>query len=122
MPQLFIDYSGNIKKLDRKKLMLGVNKALFDTGLVEHEFDIKTRIKKVSNYLVGFGDNNQAFIFVRLQALSGRTKAQKNTMTSQIVEYLQSFEDYSAKGLQIQLCVEFTEMPRDIYKKEYIQK
>lgn len=122
MPQMFVDYSDNIQNLDKKELMLGLNHALFDTGLVGHEFDIKTRIKEVSDYLIGFGDNNQAFIFVRLQGLSGRTEEQKNLMTENLSKFLQSFQTYSAKGLEIQLCVEFAEMPRDIYKKVLVQK
>jgi len=122
MPQMFIDYSDNIQNLDKKKLMLGLNHALFDTGLVGHENDIKTRIKEVSDYLIGLGNNNQAFIFVRLQGLSGRTDEQKNLMTENLSQYLQSFSDYSAQGLEIQLCVEFAEMPREIYKKVFISK
>lgn len=127
MPQIFIDYSDNIQNLDKKKLMLGLNHALFDTGLVGHVFDIKSRIKEVSDYLIGFGDengaeNNQAFIFVRLQGLSGRTEEQKNLMTESLSQCLQSFNDYSATGLEIQLCVEFAEMPKEIYKKVLVKK
>lgn len=127
MPQIFIDYSDNIQNLDKKKLMLGLNHALFDTGLVGHEHDIKTRIHGVSDYLIGFGDengeaNHQAFIFVRLQGLSGRTDEQKDLMTENLSQFLQSFRNYSADGLEIQLCVEFAEMPREIYKKVLVQK
>ena len=122
MPQMFVDYSDNIQNVDKPKLLLGLNKALFDTGLVGHEFDIKSRIHAVSDYLIGFGENNQAFIFVRLQGLSGRTEPQKDLMTENLSQFLQSFEDYSAQGLEIQLCVEFAEMPREIYKKVFVQK
>ncbi|MDI1225434.1 MULTISPECIES: 5-carboxymethyl-2-hydroxymuconate Delta-isomerase [Acinetobacter] len=127
MPQMFIDYSDNIQNLDKKKLMLGLNHALFDTGLVGQAHDIKSRIQTVSDYLIGFGDesgeqSNQAFIFVRLQGLSGRTEPQKDLMTENLSQFLQSFEDYSAQGLEIQLCVEFAEMPREIYKKVFVQK
>lgn len=125
MPQMFIDYSDNIQNLDSKKLMLGLNHALFDTGLVGHPHDIKSRIQAVSNYIIGFGSeddavDNQAFIFVRLQGLSGRTEEQKNLMTDKLSECLQSFTDYSAKGLEVQLCVEFAEMPKEIYRKKIV--
>ena len=126
MPQMFIDYSDNIQNLDKKKLMLGLNHALFDTGLVTQSKDIKTRIHAVADYLVGFGeetgDDQQAFIFIRLQGLSGRTEAQKNLMTDSLSEHLQSFTDYNAVGLEVQLCVEFAEMPRDIYRKILVKK
>lgn len=126
MPQMFIDYSDNIQNLDKKGLMLGLNHALFDTGLVTEPHDIKTRIQKVSDYLIGFGEENghpnQAFIFVRLQGLSGRTEEQKNLMTESLSQFLQSFQSYTATGLEVQLCVEFAEMPRDIYKKVIVKK
>ncbi|WP_151811286.1 5-carboxymethyl-2-hydroxymuconate Delta-isomerase [Acinetobacter bereziniae] len=122
MPQMFIDYSDNIQNLDQNKLMLGLNHALFDTGLVSDAHDIKSRIQSVSDYLIGFGNNQQAFIFVRLQGLSGRSEEQKNLMTENLSQFLQSFQDYSAQGLEIQLCVEFAEMPREIYKKVFVKK
>ena len=125
MPQMFIDYSDNIKNLDKKKLMLGLNHALFDTGLVAESKDIKTRIHAVTDYMVGFGEENdddqQAFIFIRLQGLSGRTDEQKNQMTDYLSEFLQSFKGYTADGLEVQLCVEFAEMPKEIYRKIKVQ-
>lgn len=122
MPQIFVDYSDNIENLDKSALLLGLNHALFDTGLVGHAFDIKSRIQAVSDYLIGFGDNNQAFIFVRLQGLSGRTDQQKNQMTDALANVLKSFEGYTASGLKVQLCVEFAEMSREIYRKVIVQK
>ncbi|RZG87536.1 5-carboxymethyl-2-hydroxymuconate isomerase [Acinetobacter sp. WCHAc060033] len=122
MPQMFIDYSDNIQDLNKKELMLGLNHALFDTGLVAEPHDIKTRIQEVSDYLIGFENNEHAFIFVRLQGLSGRTEAQKDLMTENLVQYLQAFNGYSANGLEVQLCVEFAEMPKEIYKKVLLKK
>ena len=94
--------------------------------MVAESKDIKTRIHAVTDYMVGFGEENdddqQAFIFIRLQGLSGRTETQKNLMTDSLSKYLQSFQDYTAVGLEMQLCVEFAEMPRDIYRKVLIQK
>lgn len=119
---MFVDYSDNIQDLDKKALMLGLNKALFDTGLVGHDFDIKTRIQAISDFMIGFGENNQAFIFVSLQGLSGRTNEQKNMMTDALSNCLQSFDAYSAQGLVLQLCVEFTEMPKEFYRKVKVKK
>lgn len=42
-------------------------------------------------------------------------------MTENLSQFLQSFQDYSAQGLEIQLCVEFAEMPREIYKKVFVK-
>ena len=69
--------------------------------------------------MIGFGDengavDNQAFIFVRLQGLSGRTDEQKNAMTESLSQFLQTFDAYDALGLEIHLFVEFAEMPKVI--------
>ncbi|RAV23603.1 5-carboxymethyl-2-hydroxymuconate isomerase, partial [Staphylococcus warneri] len=77
------------------------------TGLVSDAHDIKSRIQSVSDYLMGFGDNQQEINFVRLQGLSGRSEEQKILKTENLSQFLQSFQDYSAQGLEIQLCVEF---------------
>lgn len=122
MPQMFVDYSDNIKNLDTKKLLLGLNQALFDTGLVGHEYDIKSRTRVNSDDLIGFGNNQQAFIFVQLAALSGRTDEQKNKMSDALSDYLQTFDSYSAEGLELQLCVELVEMPKAFYRKVKVQK
>jgi 5-carboxymethyl-2-hydroxymuconate isomerase len=115
MPQMFIDYSDNIQNLDQKKLMLGLNHALFDTGLVSDAHDIKSRIQSVSDYLIGFGDNQQAFIFVRLQGLSGRSEEQKNLMTENLSQFLQSCQYDSAQGVVNKLCVVFSVIALENY-------
>ena len=122
MPQMFVDYSANIQDLDTKQLLLGLNQALFDTGLVGHAYDIKSRTRVNSDDLIGFGDNRQAFIFVQLAALSGRTDEQKNKMSDALSDYLQSFEAYSADGLEVQLSVELVEMPKAFYRKVKVQR
>ena len=122
MPQIFVDYSANIQDLDTKQLLLGLNQALFDTGLVGHAYDIKSRIRVNSDDLIGFGNNQQAFIFVQLAALSGRTDEQKNKMSDALSDYLQSFDAYSADGLEVQLCVELVEMPKAFYRKVKVQR
>ena len=122
MPQMFVDYSANIQDLDTKQLLLGLNQALFDTGLVGHAYDIKSRTRVNSDDLIGLGNNQQAFIFVQLAALSGRTDEQKNKMSDALSDYLQSFEAYSADGLEVQLCVELVEMPKAFYRKVKVQR
>ena len=122
MPQMFVDYSANIQELDTKQLLLGLNQALFDTGLVGHAYDIKSRTRVNSDDLIGLGNNQQAFIFVQLAALSGRTDEQKNKMSDALSDYLQSFEAYSADGLEVQLCVELVEMPKAFYRKVKVQR
>ena len=122
MPQMIVEYSENIQNLDAQKLLLGLNHSLFDTGLVAHPDDIKSRARANTNFLIGFGENPQAYIHVKLAVLTGRTPEQKALMADTLSEFLNTFNDYSASGLEVQLCVELTEMPKEIYRKIKVTK
>lgn len=125
MPQMIVEYSDNIQKLDQQALMLQLNHALFETRLVQQPHDIKTRIRANGAFLIGFGQQadlpEQAYIHVRLAVLTGRSEAQRQQMTDALAESLQSFQGYEAQGLVVQLCVELTEMPRQDYQKISVQ-
>ncbi|OTG66376.1 5-carboxymethyl-2-hydroxymuconate Delta-isomerase [Acinetobacter silvestris] len=121
MPQMIIDYSDNIQNLDTQKLMLGLNHTLFDTGLIDHADAIKTRIRAHSEFLIGFGDNQQAYIHVHICILTGRNSQEKQLIADQLSAFLQSFNAYLAEGLDVQLCVELTEMPKIDYRKTVVK-
>lgn len=117
MPQMIIEYSDNIQQLDAQRLMLDLNHALFDTGLIGHPDEIKTRTRANANFLIGFGDTHQAYIHVCLAILTGRTAEQKSKMADALISALQAFKAYDATGFNVQLCVELKEMPREDYRK-----
>lgn len=122
MPQMIIEYSKNLQELDQQALMLGLNQTLFDTGLIDHPFNIKTRIRANQDFLIGFGDNHQAYIHVRLGIMTGRTLEQRKLISDQLLNYLKNFEAYQAQGLEVQLCVEIAEMLKEVYGKTSILK
>lgn len=117
MPQMVVEYSDNIQNLDAQKLLNGLNHSLFDTGLVNHPDDIKSRVRANSDFLIGFGENPQAYIHVRLAIMTGRNTEQKNLMADYLSDFLNGFKDYQATGLEVQLCVEIAEMPKEHYRK-----
>ena len=122
MPQMIVEYSKNLQELDQQALMLGLNQTLFDTGLIDHPFNIKTRIRANQDFLIGFGDNHQAYIHVRLGIMTGRTLEQRKLISDQLLNYLKNFEAYQAQGLEVQLCVEIAEMLKEVYGKTSILK
>ena len=117
MPQMIVEYSDNIQKLDAQTLMSDLNHALFDTGLIGHPDEIKTRTRANADFLIGFGDTQQAYIHVCLAILTGRTAEQKAKMADALIAALQAFNAFQAQDLNVQLCVELTEMPREDYRK-----
>lgn len=122
MPQMIVEYSDNITELNHQDLMLNLNHALFDTGLIDHPFNIKTRIRANQDFLIGFGDNQQAYIHVRLGIMTGRTLEQRQLTSEQLLTCLKNFDKYQASGLEIQLCVEIAEMPKEVYGKVSVLK
>ncbi|WP_111859670.1 5-carboxymethyl-2-hydroxymuconate Delta-isomerase [Acinetobacter sp. CFCC 10889] len=122
MPQMVVEYSDNITELNHQDLMLNLNHALFDTGLIDHPFNIKTRIRANQDFLIGFGDNQQAYIHVRLGIMTGRTLEQRQLISEQLLTCLKNFDKYQASGLEIQLCVEIAEMPKEVYGKVSVLK
>lgn len=122
MPQMVIEYSDNIQNLDKEAMLLGLNHALFDTGLVNQPADIKSRIRENSDFLIGFGEEPQAYIHVRLALMTGRNEDEKNMIADRLSGFLQGFEAYQAQDLSVQLCVEIAEMPKVHYRKVKVQK
>lgn len=120
MPQLIVEYSDNIKQLDENKLLLTLNQHLIETGIVTAQ-DLKSRIHADTSFLIGLGDQPQAYIHVHLYILAGRDLAQKKTLGDQAIAALRGFKDFQAHGLELQLSVQMTDMPRDDYRKDVVQ-
>lgn len=117
MPHMIVEYSDNIQNLDAQMLMMDLNQALFNTDLIGHPDEIKTRTRANTDFLIGFGDTQQAYIHVCLSILTGRTAEQKTKMADALIGALQVFKGYQAQDLNVQLCVELNEMPRENYRK-----
>lgn len=77
MPHIITNYSSNLNSLDSLQLLKDVNTVLLDTMLFS-EHDIKSRIFKDQNFLIGVNGIQDAYIHLKLYLLSGRSDAQKN--------------------------------------------
>lgn len=122
MPQMIVEYSENIQDVDTQALLSGLNHALFDTGLVGHPTDIKSRARANADFLIGFGEEPQGYIHVRLALMTGRNTDEKNRIADALNTFLHSFNGYNAQGLQVQLIIELAEMPKEHYRKSKVQK
>nr|WP_174505667.1 5-carboxymethyl-2-hydroxymuconate isomerase [Acinetobacter sp. Marseille-Q1620] len=117
MPQMIVEYSENIQNLDKQQLLSDLNHAVFDTGLIDHPKNIKSRVRIDRDFLIGFGEDDQAYIHVHLYVLTGRNATEKKLLIDKTAEALARFSSYQAHGLEVQLCVELTEMPLVDYRK-----
>lgn len=118
MPHVIVEHSSNIKKLNATNLLTKINQALFATGTIAQLNDIKARLRIDQDFVIGLGNNNQAYIHVKIYLLSGRTPEQKQQISHNVFHVLQEFEDFDAANLEVQLCVEIIDMDRGVYQKQ----
>ena len=118
MPQIAIEYSGNLgASFDVRALAAEVHRliaATVDTDLA----NCKTRLIALDRYLIGDGSPQEAMVHVDLRILSGRTDEQKKALgESVLAAALGCIGDHS---LRIQVTVEVRELDRANYHKRVV--
>lgn len=121
MPHVIVEYSNNITELNTQGLLSSLNQHLIDTGLIQAQ-DLKSRIHANTDFLIGLGDQSQAYLHMHLYLMQGRSEEQKALIADQAIAALTKFKDYQAQGLSIQLSVQLTEMPIADYRKQVVQR
>lgn len=119
MPHIHLEYSDNLKDFHSQPILLGLNQALFVTGHVQVATDIKSRAICQSDYLIGLGESNQAYVHVKVSLLSGRDIATKTEISNQLLLALQQLLPKQTH-LTVQLCVEVLEMESAFYGKTVV--
>ncbi len=114
MPQITIDYSGNLGSgFDPRELARRIHEdavTIIDTELVS----CKTRIREITNFVIGNGGPNQAMIHVELGILHGRTDQQKRQLADAVLDAAGEFIEKSAH-MDLQLTVEVRNLDREHY-------
>jgi len=118
MPQIRIEYSGNIGSgFDARGFAGRVHQLVAAT--VDTELgNCKTRLVELSDYLIGDGSHDHAMIHVDLRILSGRPQSQKEQLGQSVLAALE--EAVSKSHLRLQLTVEVRELDRENYHKRLI--
>lgn len=120
MPHIITNYSSNLNNLDSLQLLKDVNSVLLDTMLFS-EHDIKSRIFKDQNFLIGVNGIQDAYIHLKLYLLSGRSEAQKKSLGELLLNILEQKNYLKSKiDFKIQLCVEVIDMPKENYFKSTV--
>lgn len=119
MPHIHLEYSDNLENFDARPVLLALNQALFATGHVTAATDIKSRATCQSDYLIGLGDENQAYVHAKVSLLSGRDLKTKTEISNQLLLTLQQLL-LQQSHLTVQLCVEILEMEKACYGKTVV--
>ena len=89
MPHLIIEISQGVQ-VDGDELLLAANHALFATGQFKHAKDIKSRIHRTDHSLIGFGDDGELFVSVRLLIMAGRDDKTKHDLVETVLTAVQN--------------------------------
>ncbi len=116
MPQLTVEYTGNLTGFDASKTLNILNSALAASGHFK-EADIKGRAIKLEHFRIGTQPEGRALIFAKLAILSGRSPEIKKRLSAMLLEGLKKSYTHKSK-LQVQFCAEIVDMDRDSYMKE----
>ncbi|HEY0626497.1 MAG TPA: hypothetical protein VGD10_07160 [Allosphingosinicella sp.] len=119
MPQLSIEYSGNMRgAFDPRALALTIHGEM--APIIKTEIgSCKTRLTELKDFVIGEGADEEAMVHIDLRILSGRSEAQKKQAGEAALAAAMRMIDKPA-GLNLQLTVEVRELDRDNYHKRVL--
>ncbi len=118
MPHCILEYSDNIKdKPSWNIIFKELHKILVDTG-EWIESDIKSRAIKHSEFYIGDGNPNQAFVTLNLQILHGRSDELKESVSKDALEILCNHFESTIKSLQTSITVQISDIHTPSYSKK----
>jgi 5-carboxymethyl-2-hydroxymuconate isomerase len=115
MPHIFFEYSDNIIEQDFKPALQEIHNLLAEQ-LPTKLFSCKSRIIRHENFLIGNGDENNAFVNVAIDVLPGREKDLLKNIAENIIKILQIELRESLSKLDLQLSVSIKNLPAIYYK------
>ena len=117
MPQITLDYSANITNLDTTTILNQTHQLLASIADIS---SCKSRSIRQTDFLIGEGGANQAYIYLQVALLAqpDRTDKVKETLANNLISMLQkhaaSIE--SKQDLHTQISVQITDLPQHYYK------
>lgn len=117
MPHCIFEHSANIADdPDWPRIILNVHEFLVSTG----EFvagDIKSRVLRHENFVIGTGEQNQSFVALNLQILDGRGDDLKRKLAQKALEILVAAFPKSLAEQKCSITVQVTDIHRASYQR-----
>lgn len=122
MPYLRLEYSANIlEEIDPEELFSPCHRILADT-IKADLFCCQSRLVPCDLYHIGEGLPQEAFIFLEILILEGRSLTQVQEAGERILKALEKYFSRSLKELNIQIGVRFAEFASSHYFKTASRK
>ena len=117
MPHCIFEYSAKIAdKPDWPQIIRKVHDNLIATGQFVAE-DIKSRVIRHDNYVIGNGEDNQSFVTLNLQILDGRSDEIKRELSHMALEILVAAFPKSLGEQKCSITVQVSEIHRASYQR-----
>ena len=117
MPQLTLEYTDNIQqKVDFSEVFREMHAVLFDVGGIPLE-NCKSRAIKRSDYFIGKGESDGAFIHIDMAFLAGRPLELKQEIGRRVLQILEKCYSPFLSAHNLQITVEIRELARELYFK-----
>ncbi len=117
MPQLTLEYTDNIQqKIDFSEVYREMHGVLFDVGGIPLE-NCKSRAIRRSDYFIGKGESNEAFVHVEVAFLTGRALELKQEIGRRVLQILEKCYSQPLSAHNLQITVEIRELAKELYFK-----
>ncbi|MBE9609755.1 5-carboxymethyl-2-hydroxymuconate Delta-isomerase [Chitinilyticum piscinae] len=118
MPHCILEYSSNIiDQPDYRALLLTIHDTLMQSGQFELA-DIKSRVIRHEQFLIGDGNPALAFVTCTLQLLAGRSDAVKTALAEALQQRLVAAFPRSLAQLQCSITVQLCDIHRASYQRK----
>ncbi|KGO35049.1 MAG: 5-carboxymethyl-2-hydroxymuconate Delta-isomerase [Desulfoprunum sp.] len=110
MPQCHFEYTDNIGDAPNwQDLYREIHAVLIATG-EWHSAEIKSKAVKLTNYCVGNGSPDQAFVLLTIQILAGRSDSLKKSISESCLKILVSHFPRMLDELQATITVQIVDI------------
>lgn len=121
MPHLILECSDNIREeVNTKILFPKLHTLLCEVGPFQL-IDIKSRLIRHSEFLVGDGIKSTAFIHLQLAIISGRDISVKEKISTTLLKFLEREYAKSVAELNCSITVEIRDLEKESYMKIQIK-
>jgi len=116
MPHLLVEYSANLADLPEQQMLTELVTTVCAHPTINDEFDVKGRITKSQQFVIGTAGGSRGFIHAELRLMAGRAPEIKKELSDRIAAVLRRLTPHP-EGMLVQVSVEIADMDRDSYHK-----
>jgi len=117
MPQITLEYTDNVRDtVDFDLLFMKLHEILSEVAGIRIG-NCKSRAVKLSDYLVGAGDADAAFVHLEVAILEGRSLETRQEMGRRMLEALRGAYAGTLAELALQITVEVRDLQKALYFK-----